>query len=32
MRSCFFTAFAIALAISSVQQIPDSFFSRLTKK
>ena len=29
MRSCFMSAFAIALAISSVQQIPERFFTRL---
>jgi uncharacterized membrane protein YjjB (DUF3815 family) len=32
MRSCFISALAIALAISSVQQIPDGFFTRLMKK
>ncbi len=32
LRNCFISAFAIALAISSVQQIPESFFTRLVKK
>ena len=32
MRSCFISAFAIALAISSVQQIPERFFTRLAGK
>lgn len=32
MRSCFMSAFAIALAISSVQQIPERFFTRLAGK
>ena len=31
LRSCFISAFAIALAISSVQQIPESFFTRIVK-
>ncbi len=32
LRNCFISAFAIALAISSVQQIPNSFFSRFEKR
>ena len=32
LRNSFISAFAIALAISSVQQIPNSFFSRFEKK
>ena len=31
MHSCFLSAFAIAVAISSVQQIPERFFTRLAK-
>ena len=32
LRNCFISAFAIALAISSVHQIPNSFSSRFKKR